>query len=475
VLLKWTRWLTAAFWALLLAAFGYWLTTARELTAVSVAMGALCCLLFAFLGAQGIDAALSSFSGAPETDLEASLGRRSLRRSVRHPVLRLLLTLLAVRLLVYVAAYLMLILQNGPQSGLLETLSLWLKGDAPHYLGIAERWYVTEGDARFHIVFFPLYPIVTRLCSVLFGDTFRSGLVVSAVSTAVGGVLLYELALMDMDKRSALRAVAFSMLLPAAFLYNAPMSDGLFFMLTVLTLFFARKKWYACACATGALASFSRVLGVMLLVPVAVELIGDAARQKRETGRWLSYTWPRALSLLMIPLGLLAYLFINKSVTGDAFTFLRYQKEHWSQGMGFFFNTASYQTNYFLAKFRADPPAALGLWLPNLAFLFGAPLVMLFAGRKKRALPALAEEGGAAAEQPYAIRPSYLAYFLAYYAVGMGATWLLSAPRYLTACFPLSIALSELTRKRGAWAWYVLFFAAQAAYLWAYVAGWPVY
>ena len=44
---------------------------------------------------------------------------------------------------------------NGRQGGFLPALSLWLKGDAPHYLGIADNWYVTTGDARFHIVFFP--------------------------------------------------------------------------------------------------------------------------------------------------------------------------------------------------------------------------------------------------------------------------------------------------------------------------------
>ena len=180
---------------------------------------------------------------------------------------------------------------------------------------------------------------------------------------------------------------------------------------------------------------------------------------------------PRALALLLIPLGLFGYLMVNKEVTGDAFTFLRYQREHWSQSMGFFFNTASYQMNYYLEKLATDRSAAFGLWLPNLLFLLGAPLAMLFV-RKRPAAPA---ETDAQDGQSYALRPSYLAYFLAYYAIGMGATWLLSAPRYLTACFPLPIAMAVLTGRRAPWIAYTLLFAAQLLFLWAYVAGGPVY
>ena len=78
--------------------------------------------------------------------------------------------------------------------------------------------------------------------------------------------------------------------------------------------------------------------------------------------------------------------------------------------------------------------------------------------------------------QPYAIRASYLAYFMVYYAASMGATWLLSAPRYLTCCFPLAIALASRARPRGVTLLlYAAFAAAQLAYLWAYVNGWPVY
>jgi hypothetical protein len=48
-----------------------------------------------------------------------------------------------------------------------------------------------------------------------------------------------------------------------------------------------------------------------------------------------------ALSLLLIPCGLLVYLYVNYSVTGNALMFLTYQKEHWHQQLGWFFSSTA--------------------------------------------------------------------------------------------------------------------------------------
>ncbi|HWR22186.1 MAG TPA: hypothetical protein VN366_01800 [Feifaniaceae bacterium] len=469
---------TAAIFVALAAAYGYWAFTEPSITAASAVAAAVLTALFGFLCAQCLRGLIGAFSGGPEPALDAGLGRRSLRRAYRHPVVRLFLLLLLARVAVYIAAYAVFTLKNGYPGGLVDTLSLWNFGDVPHYLGIADNWYATEGDARFHIVFFPLYPIVVRLLSELTQNTFAAGLIVSLLSTAAAGVLLYELALMDMDRAAAMRTVTLQMLLPAAFLFNAPMSDGLFLLLSLAVMLLVRKKQYWTACVLGALASFTRVLGLILLVPVAVELIGDAVRHKKETGRWAGFFLLRAPALLLIPLGFCAYLAVNKSVTGDAFMFLKYQSEHWNQKLGWFFHTASYQTNEFIATLSTWREAALGLWLPNLLSLFGAPLIMVLALLEKRQPQQTEEsaEGPAAPlRRPYALRPSYVAYFAAYYFVSMGTTWLLSAPRYLAACFPVAFALNRLVTPRNAWAAYSVLGLFQLLYLYAYVAQWPVY
>ena len=70
----------------------------------------------------------------------------------------------------------------------------------------------------------------------------------------------------------------------------------------------------------------------------------------------------------------------------------------------------------------------LALWLPNLIFIFGSLAVLLVSIKK--------------------MRVSYLLYFAAYLFVSCGASWLLSAPRYLTALAVLPIALALLCSSR---------------------------
>ncbi len=464
--------LSAAFLFVLAAVYGIWAfaaTTALNLASAIASAGL--CVLFGWCGVYCIKLVLASWSGEAEYDPKAGLGRRSLRPGVRHPVLKICLALLLSRLAVYVIAYLFSIWQSGYSGGLLNTMSLWLKGDAPHYLGIAENWYVTEGDPRFHIVFFPFYPALVRI--VANSNYFASGLFVSNLAAIAAGYLLYELAMLDMDRAGALRALKFQFLLPAAFLLCAPMSDSLFLLLSVLTLYLLRKGHFISACVIGALSSFTRVQGALLMAPVAVEMIGALLRERAQGARGRRFVLRQAgrfALLLVIPLGLLLYIWINYDVTGNPFQFMIYQKEHWGQNMGWFFNTAAYQTNRLIETTISSPREAYGLWLPNLVFLFGSLMVLL---------PSLFPQKNDDPEDTFARRPlraSYAVYFLVYYFFSMGATWLLSAPRYLTCAAPLSLALGHITSRR----WVnglltALFLVLQVLYLYLYVAGYPIY
>src|ERR1043165_6922815 len=64
-------------------------------------------------------------------------------------------------------------------------LFLWSRWDAPHYLDIARFGYAARGQDALWIAFFPMYPFLVRVFSVLFGNLILSGLLVSLV-TAVG-------------------------------------------------------------------------------------------------------------------------------------------------------------------------------------------------------------------------------------------------------------------------------------------------
>ena len=179
----------------------------------------------------------------------------------------------------------------------------------------------------------------------------------------------------------------------------------------------------------GALAAFTRSLGMGLLVPACYTIVTELIAQSGEEAPSMRRRLCQACCLILIPAGFGAYCLVCKSVSGDAFKFLEYQREHWGQQAGLFFSTAAYQTENALRKFTdGDMGTMLGLWVSNLVCSFGALLIMALAARK--------------------LKPLYSMYFLAYYVVAIGTTWLLSAPRYLAACAPLGLALSGLTEDR---------------------------
>lgn len=289
----------------------------------------------------------------------------------------------------------------------------WLCTDSQHYMDIARDWYLSDGewDRLVQLVFLPGYPVVVRLFSYLTGDCLAAGLFVSALCFAGSGVMLYKLMCLDMESAAALRAVEFFALCPAAFFFAAPMSESLFVLCTVSCLYLVRTGRIRTGGLLGAYAAFTRSPGLILVVPILFELVRSRAKPREY------------LALFMVPLGFAAYCMINYSVSGDAFKFMEYQSIHWNQRLGWFFGTAAYQTENAVSA-AGRPALFWGLWLPNLLAQLLSLAAMIFAAKR--------------------IRASYTAYFIAYFVVTMGATWLLSAPRYLAAMLSLPAAMSAL-------------------------------
>ncbi|MBR0209087.1 MAG: hypothetical protein IJQ43_09335 [Oscillospiraceae bacterium] len=297
----------------------------------------------------------------------------------------------------------------------------WLSADAYHYLCIARDWYIPQGDIDrvVQLVFLPGYPIAVRLTAVLARDYILSGMLVSILSFAGALCVVYRLVLLDHDEKTALRTVIFLCLMPGAFFFTAPMSESFFLLLSAACLYSARKGKWLLAGLFGALASFTRSLGLMLFVPLFMEIAAELLHGRRRARRGLA-------ALALVPLGFGMYCLVNYFVSGDPFRFLYYQRTHWYQELGLFFNTAAYQTRYALG---ADKHTLMGLWIPNLVAQF-ASLGILTAGAKR-------------------LRASYTLWAIAYYVVAIGATWLLSAPRYLAVLLPIPLSLALLGEKRA--------------------------
>jgi hypothetical protein len=390
---------------------------ALEFTLPAAAMVAAALLLLAFLYRY-----FSPFwvKGAA---FEASpVRRRSGRRDNLRRLAWIAAWLIGTRLFLYLIALVGCAATGQLENYLTNPGAFWVQWDANHYLGLANNWYVNEGDPRFHIVFYPLYPLAVRVFQPIFlGNTALAATVLSNLFLLTACWALYELARPRFHERGAKNAVRFLLLFPTSLYLSVPYSESNFLMLTLLSVLAARRDRIWLAVLFGALASASRIQGLLCAIPVFYEALRlEASDGRPKAGRVAL----RALQVSLIALGFGAYLLLNWQVTGNPFQFLIYQREHWSQTMGSIGGTLRYTIEN---AFHYDSASARqGIWIPQLVAIVSAFVLMGVSWRR--------------------VHPADGAYALLYAWVSFSPTWLLSGPRYLMAMYalyPIIVILSK--------------------------------
>nr|WP_122012621.1 mannosyltransferase family protein [Maliibacterium massiliense] len=364
----------------------------------------------------------------------------------RHMLLYLALALLALRLAQYALSYGAVQLAGAypGYEGWARFARAWTQWDAMHYLHIAEHGYQRVGEDMNLIVFFPLYPLLVRLLHAVIPDYFASALVLSYACSVGAAWFFYQYVRLKHAHRVACWAVAFLFISPAAFFTAAPYTEALFLLLTFACLYCARRgAWLLCGLC-GMLAACTRNVGVLLILPCAME----AFHQMRTSPRAKRGVW----CLFLIPLGLAAYCALNYAVLGDPFRFMFYQSTHWGQRFGFFATTLRTLFEAMLAY--RDVPLRWILWGPEF---FSSVIALSLLCWQARSM-----------------RPSDAAFALCYYMVVISATNLLSAMRYLMVLYPLYIAFAQC-RPRARWALAAGSCALMCALMCMYCQGMMVY
>lgn len=347
---------------------------------------------------------------------------------IRSLLPRVALLLLLSRALILLIAWIMGNLQQPASDIFSNPQATWVRWDANHYLGLAENWYVNEGDPRFHIVFYPLYPLAVRLLRpALLGSTLLSALLVSNACLFGCGWALYRLVEMQQGPSAASRALLYLMICPLSLFFSIPYSESMFLLLTLLSVLMARRRHMLWAIAFGALAAATRLLGLLCAVPVFYEFLCIAREHSAGDGKRLIRELLKGFALsCLIALGFLAYLWLNQAVTGDPLRFLTYQREHWSQTFGSLANSLRYTIdNAFETQ---DWGSRFGIWVPQLCAIV---LVLIMLCRTA-----------------LRIHPGDGAFALLYYYIALSPTWLLSGPRYLAGMYALYPMLAMVTRRK---------------------------
>ena len=299
-------------------------------------------------------------------------------------------------------------------------LELWGRWDTRHYLDIAQYGYGSSAQAKKNIliVFFPLFPYITRVFTLAFQNYLISALIVSNLAYGAAAYYLYKLVNLDFEREDAYRAVIYFSIFPTAYFLHAAYTESLFLALTISRFYYARQGRWALSGVIGMLAATTRISGIILLPVLIIEYMsqrGYRIRNIRKDIIWIG----------VIGLGLVSYLILNYIVAGDPFHFLDIQREHWNKKLALPYEGLI--AAWKMVSQRSPAEGMLGGWAEIGFALLGLVLIIYSFFR---------------------VRLSYNLYALATWLLVTSTWFWLSIPRYTLSMFPIFIVLALLGRRK---------------------------
>ncbi len=333
----------------------------------------------------------------------------------------------------------------------------WSNFDGVHYLAIASKWYTDEGR------FLPFFPVVIGVVAaplsfiwpiLPYGPaTFWAGVLVSTVATILA--LYFTAKLLHLDYKTKTVELTLFLLLtsPVAFFFACIYSEGLFLLLSVFALYFARQKKWFFAAVTAMFLSVTRLSGILIVFPLLWEYYVLEIRQTKLSSffhQLVSYvvpkkiakkSWPQQLKNIwlkyaklmwfaFIPTLLLFYGWFNYLKWGD---FLYFVHAHGLLGnsrevSGLVFPLVTVYR--YIKIFLTVSATQYEFWIALLEF--GAlvyAIVSIFLAWKMK------------------VRTSYLVFSVAMISLPLFSGTLSGFPRYILPIFPFFLAQRLLFEK----------------------------
>lgn len=167
-------------------------------------------------------------------------------------------------------------------------------------------------------VFFPLFPMVIKLLTIIIPDYLASGLILVHISLILALYYLYRLVRLDYKDSAAQNTLLLLLIFPSAFFFGAVYTESFFLLTIVLSFYLVRKEKFFLACLLAIFASATRFAGIFLWPALIWEIWQGHAKRAKKEGLDTTLVW-----LLLPPLGLLAYMKQLLVKTGDPLMFLK--------------------------------------------------------------------------------------------------------------------------------------------------------
>lgn len=299
----------------------------------------------------------------------------------------------------------------------------WANFDGVHYLNIAGHGYTT--NARF----FPLYPLLILLVSFLFGKgipygalQFFTAFFISQLFFFLSLVAFNKLLAFDYKKNIVERTILFLLLFPTSFFFAAIYTESLFLFLTILSLYFARRRKWLFASLCGMLLTATRVVGIAILPALMYELWTTEKNKK--------VVLKKSFSLFLVPLGIIIYAIYNFFIWNNPLHFWVSQGTLGNSRSVFGVVLPPQTVIRYMKILTTLPLIQFEWWIALLeAVVFALCCLLLFIAWKKK------------------VRASYLVFAALAFLIPTLSGTFSGLPRYAIVLFPIFIALA-LTKNK---------------------------
>lgn len=271
-----------------------------------------------------------------------------------------------------------------PQDGMATIVANY---DGPLYLVVAKSLYQANIIKNFpfnlpveyYAAHFPLFPLLIRLFSLIFGYLY-SMLFVTLISSFLAIYFFRKFIADFVDKKDVLFITTVFAIMPARWLIvrSVGSAEPLFVGAIIASVYYFRKKKYFSAGVWGLIAQLTKSPAILLFVAYFMciflpdfRTLALATKIKVTSIKFLT----KYLSILMIPLGLVGIFIFYQTVTGD---FLAYF--HSGDNIHLFFPP--------FQIFNYSQPWVGTFWLEEVIFvyLFGLLGIMQLVKKKENAL-----------------------------------------------------------------------------------------
>ncbi|MCA9909338.1 MAG: hypothetical protein KC519_11860 [Anaerolineae bacterium] len=163
--------------------------------------------------------------------------------------------------------------------------------DSEFYLSIGTVGYddpdvrlvtTPEGEFSMNYAFFPFYPLMIRVVRAPLtllglspiGASTLAGVLISLAGTLAAMITLYDITRDELEERGGVRTAFYLLIFPTSFFLAQVYVEGLFVGLAFGCLALLRRDHFVLAALLAGLATWTRSVGAVLIVPLALSWLG---------------------------------------------------------------------------------------------------------------------------------------------------------------------------------------------------------